>query len=100
MDLSLLSSGEATKAARSLNGTCVARVELLQSAADRRNALGVEAQPVHASDVAGVLDLETAVHDDREAPGFRDLRPLFIDHRVLTPQILGTRRDRLSGNRR
>ena len=45
----------------------VAIVDLLQAAADRGHALRVEAEPVHAPDVAGVLDLDAPVHDHRQA---------------------------------
>jgi len=40
---------------------------LLETGADGRDALGVEAEPVHPADVARVLDLEAAVHDHRHA---------------------------------
>src|ERR1700761_2495390 len=40
---------------------------LLESGADRGDARGVEAEPVHAADVPGVLDLEAAVHDHGQA---------------------------------
>ena len=49
---------------------------LLKAAAHRRDALGVEAEPVHPSDVAGVLDLDAAIHDDRQAARLRDARRL------------------------
>jgi hypothetical protein len=42
---------------------------LLKPAADGGDALGVEAEPVHASDVARVLHLDAAIHDDRHAAG-------------------------------
>src|SRR3982750_3188570 len=44
---------------------------LLQAAADRGDALRVESEPVHPSDVAGMFDLQAAIHDDRETAGFR-----------------------------
>ena len=36
---------------------------LLQATAHRCDSLGVEAEPVHSSDVAGMLDLEAGIHD-------------------------------------
>jgi hypothetical protein len=37
---------------------------LLQATANRCDSLSVEAEPVHSSRVAGVLDLDATIHDD------------------------------------
>src|SRR5215471_2419755 len=73
---------------------------LLQTSANRRDPLRVEAKPVHPPDVARVLDLDAPVHYDREAAGLGDPAALFIDHRELTPEALGADRDRLVGDAR
>ena len=44
---------------------------------------------VHPPGVAGVLDLEAQIHDDRQAAILRDARTFLGDHRELTPQALG-----------
>src|SRR5262249_53874622 len=51
---------------------------LLQPGADGRDALRVEAEPVHPAHVARVLDLDTAVHDHRHAAVLRDPRGLLV----------------------
>src|SRR5262249_2428748 len=56
---------------------------LLEPGADRGDALGVEAEPVHPPRVPRVLDLEAAVHDHRQAALLGDPRALFVDHAVL-----------------
>src|SRR5262249_53604118 len=68
---------------------------LLEPGADRRDALGVEAEPVHPAHVARVLDLEAAVHDHRHAAFFRDPRGLEVDHAELAPEGTGVDRHRL-----
>src|SRR5215204_6253529 len=64
-----------------------AAARLLQSAAHRRDALSVEAEPVHSSDITGVLDLDASIHHDRETAGFRDPRAVLVDHHELTPHV-------------
>ena len=72
---------------------------LLKAAAHGRDALGVEAEPVHPSDVAGVLDLDAAIHDDGEAARLGDARAFLVDHRELAPEAPGADRHRLRGDR-
>src|SRR5438270_7524758 len=69
---------------------------LLKTAAHGGDALRIEAEPVHAADVAGVLDLDAAIHDHRETAGFGDARAFLVDHRELTPQRPGAYRDGLA----
>ena len=64
--------------------------ELLQAAANRRDPLGIETEPVHAPDVTGVLDFDAAVHDHRQAARFGDPGPILIDHAELAPQRAGS----------
>src|SRR5687767_1770836 len=71
-----------------IGGYWVSQRYLLKSAANRRYTLGVEAEPVHPSHVARVLDLDASVHDDREAARFRDARAFLIDHSELAPHVL------------
>src|SRR4051794_26308107 len=59
---------------------------LLEPGAHRGDALGVEAEPVHPSDVTRVLDLQTTVHDHRHAPLLGRPRTLLVDHAELAPQ--------------
>src|SRR5689334_21790977 len=61
---------------------------LLQSAAHGGDALRVEAEPVHAPDVARVLDLDAAIHDDRQAAFRGDARAFLVDDAELAPQVL------------
>ncbi len=63
----------------------LASLPLLQAAAYGGDALGVHAEPVHAAEVAGVFDLQAAVHHDRETGGFGDAGAFLVDHAVLTP---------------
>src|SRR3954469_14412120 len=63
--------------------------------ARRGDLAGVEAQPVHAAEVARVLDLEAAVHDDIESPLFGDSHAFGADHAVLEPQRARPGGDRL-----
>src|ERR1700743_933181 len=65
---------------------------LLQPGPDGRDALRVEAEPVHPAHVAGVLHLDAAVHDHRQPAVLRDLRALGVDHPELAPE--GARADR------
>src|SRR5215467_10383778 len=67
-------------------------VRLLKPAADGRDALRVEAEPVHPAQVARVLDLEAAVHDHCHAAVLRDPRGLLIDHAELAPEGAGVDR--------
>src|ERR1700689_2776981 len=69
---------------------------LLQSAAGGSDPLGIEAEPVHAPDVACVLDLQTAIHDHGDAPVLGDLRPFEVDHAELAPERAGVDRDGLA----
>src|SRR5215471_20479619 len=62
---------------------------LLEPGADRRDALGVEAKPVHPAHVPRVLDLEAAVHDHCHATVLGDLRALLVDHTELAPERVG-----------
>ena len=68
---------------------------LLESGADRRDALGVEAKPVHPARVARVLDLQAAVHDHRDATVLGDPRALGVDHAELAPEGAGVDRHRI-----
>src|SRR6201989_2227332 len=72
-----------------------APLRLLEPGADGRDALGVEAEPVHPAHVARVLNLKAAVHDHRHAAVFGDLRAFFIDHAELAPQGAGADPHRL-----
>ena len=54
------------------------RLELLESPAHRGDALGVEAEPVHAADVACVLDLDAAIHHHRHATVLRDWKQMAL----------------------
>src|ERR1700728_2040764 len=71
---------------------------LLEAGADRGDAVGVEAEPVHPPDVAGVLELDAAVHDHRQAALLRDPRALGADHAELAPQGAGADRHCLPGD--
>ena len=62
-----------------------ARNALLETAANGRDPLGVEAEPVHTSDVAGVLDFDAPIHDHRQAALFGDTRAFLVDHCELAP---------------
>src|SRR6185437_7069875 len=73
---------------------------LLEAGADRGDAMGVEAEPVHPADVAGVLDLEAAVHDHGDAAVLGDLRALAVDDAELAPQGASADPRRLPGDRR
>src|SRR6201989_2265781 len=82
-----------------------APLRLLESGADGRDALGIEAEPVHPARVARVLNLEAAIHDHRHAAVLCDLRTLGVDHAELAPQGArvdrhGVPRDRRQGVRR
>src|SRR4051794_21266056 len=66
----------------------------------RRDLAGVEAEPMHASEVARVLDLEAAVHDDVESAPHCDLRAFRADHAVLEPERSRPDGDRLRGDAR
>src|SRR3954470_12268341 len=72
------------------------RGALLKTAADGRDPLRIEPEPVHPPDEARVLDLDAAIHDYRQAARLGDPRPFFVDHRELAPQRLGVDRHRLS----
>ena len=48
---------------------------------------------MHTACVAGVLDLDAAVHDHCKAAILRDAGAFLVDHRELTPQALGADRD-------
>src|SRR5579862_3468213 len=72
---------------------------LLQAATDGRDALGVEAEPVHPARVARGLDLDAAVHDDGEAGASGYLIAFLVDHAVLAPQGTCPDRHRIPGNR-
>ena len=47
--------------------------------------MGIEAKPVHAPDVARVLDLQTPVHDHRHIPRLRDAGAFLNVHLVEQP---------------
>src|SRR5436305_82200 len=64
----------------------------LQAGTHRRDPLRIEAEPVHASDVTSVLDLQAAVDDHGEAAVLRDPDALLVDHTELAPE--GARVDR------
>src|SRR5579872_1900995 len=68
---------------------------LLDAGADGGYPLGVEAEPVHAADVPGVLHLDAAVHDHGQPGVRRDPRALDVDHPELAPQRLRPDRNRL-----
>src|SRR6185295_7608397 len=65
-------------------------------AAARRDLAGVEAEPVHAAQVARVLDLHAAVDDDLQPGPLGDLRALGADHAELEPERAGAGVDRLA----
>src|SRR6202044_1353251 len=69
--------------------------QLLEPGTDGRDALGVEAEPVHPARVARVLYLEAAVHDHRDAAVLGDPRALFVDHAELAPEDAGVDGHRL-----
>src|SRR5208283_4935078 len=69
--------------------------QLLEPGADGRDALRVEAEPVHPAYVTRVLNLETAVHDHRHAAVLGDPRALAVDHAELAPESVGVDRHRL-----
>src|SRR4249920_1652054 len=71
---------------------------LLDAAAHRRDPLGVEAEPVHPSDVAGVFDLDAPVHDDGQSAGLGNPPAFFVDHRELAPETPGADSDGLPGD--
>src|SRR5918992_3473307 len=73
---------------------------LLEPRADRRDALRVEPEPVHPSDVARVLDLEAPIHYHRYPSFGRDPRALLVDHAELAPECPGADRHRLPGDAR
>ena len=52
----------------------------------RGDLLGVEPQPVHASDVARVLDFNAAIHDYLHASRLRHFHALGADYAKLKPQ--------------
>ena len=56
----------------------------MQAAADRGDALRVEAEPMHAAGISRVLDLEAAIHDNRHAARFRDARPFLVDDWIVS----------------
>src|SRR5215472_17686643 len=74
--------------------------QLLEPGADGRDALGVEAEPVHPAGVARVLNLETAIHDHRHAAVLGDLRAFLVDHAELAPEGAGVDRHGLPGDPR
>ena len=73
---------------------------LLEPAADRGDALRVEAEPVHPADVARVLHLDAAIHDDGHAARFGDAGTLLVDHAELAPERAGADLDRVRGDGR
>src|SRR5436190_17571139 len=58
----------------------------LKAAADGRDPLRIETQPVHPADEPRVLDLDAAVHHDGEPARFCDPGSLLINHAELAPQ--------------
>src|SRR5579859_1650897 len=58
----------------------------LISAPPGRDLAGVEAEPVHAPEIAGVLHLQAPVHDHGQAASTRDLGPFRADHSELQPE--------------
>src|SRR5262245_52363094 len=73
---------------------------LLQPSANGGDALRVETEPMHASDITRVLDFDAAVHDHRQAALLGDPGPLLVDHAKLAPQSAGVNLDRFLCNRR
>src|SRR5712692_11055771 len=49
---------------------------------------GIEAEPMHAPEVASVLDLHAAVHDDAQARLLGDRAALGADDVVLAPESI------------
>src|ERR1700730_2509849 len=71
---------------------------LLQPGADGRDALGVEAEPVHPAHVAGVLPLDAAVHDHRQPAVLPGLGALGVNHAELAPEGAGADRHGFPGD--
>ena len=53
----------------------------LKAASHGCDALRIEAEPVHPSHIAGVLDLDASIHDDGKAARLRNARAFLVDHR-------------------
>src|SRR3954462_3496002 len=70
----------------------------LEAGTHRGDPLGVEAEPVHPSHVAGVLDLQATVHHHGDTGVLRDLRTLGVDHAELGPERVGADRHRVAGD--
>src|ERR1700736_5741570 len=66
--------------------------QLLKPGADGRDALGIEAEPVHPARVARVLDLETTAHDHHTAAVLGYPRAVGVDHAELAPEDAGVDR--------
>ena len=49
-------------------------MDLLKSAAERRDALRIEAEPVHPADESGVFDLDASIHHDTSGGWLTDSR--------------------------
>src|SRR6185436_5491773 len=61
---------------------------------------GVEAQPVHPSQVPGMFDFHTAVHHNLYSGLFGDVRAFQTDDAELQPDRAGSRCDSITGNAR
>src|SRR5262245_7742417 len=65
------------------------RIPLLQTGPNRGDASGVEAEPMHPTDVACMFDLQTTIHDDGDTTGLGDLSSFGVDHPELAPEGAG-----------
>src|SRR5437867_2154296 len=61
------------------------------ASAPRADPTGVESEPVHAPEMARVLDLHAAVHHHAQTASLGDRSAFGADHVVLAPQRLRPR---------
>src|SRR4029079_4107995 len=77
---------------------CARAPRSLEAWPARGDALGVEAEPVHAADVPRVLDLEAPVHHHGDATLLGDPGALGVDHAELAPQRVRADRHGVAGD--
>ena len=70
----------------------------MKAPAHGSDSLGIEPEPVHPPDVAGVLDLDAAIHHHGHAARLGNTCPLLVNHVVLTPHGAGVDLDRVRCN--
>src|SRR5439155_14259083 len=80
------------------NGHDTTPAQLLKSSTHRRDALRVEAQPVHPPDVSRMFDLHAAIHDDRQTARLGNTGGFLVDHAELAPDGPGVDGNCLLGN--